>query len=300
MKIVVALGGNALLRRGEPLTEEVQVRNVKAAAASLHKIARHHQIVVTHGNGPQVGLLALESEAYKDVPPYGLDVLVAESQGMIGFIVEQALRNELKHTPIATVLTSTLVDADDPAFDHPTKPIGPVYPKDVAARLARKYHWQMATAGEGLRRLVPSPTPRAILQLEAIRVLVDAGVIVICAGGGGVPVVAGDDGELTGVKGVVDKDLTSALLAEALGADWLLLLTDVDQVQADWGTTHPKPIHEASVAEMRRHSFASGSMGPKVEAACQFVERTGRRAAIGALDNAEAMLSGIKGTVIRA
>jgi len=308
-RVVVALGGNALLRRGEPPTEAAQQRNAEVAAKAVAAVARRHQTVVTHGNGPQVGLLALESEAlrqaqdraYRDVPPYGLDVLGAESQGMIGFLLEQALRNALDSTAVATLLTTVLVDAADPAFAKPTKPVGPLYDEATARQLAEARGWSIARDGAGFRRVVPSPRPREILEIAAIRALVQAGILVICAGGGGVPVVRGPDaiGALEGVEGVVDKDLTSALLAEALDADWLLLLTDVEYVEWEWRTPRARPIREASVAELRRVAFEAGSMGPKVEAACQFVERTGRRAAIGALANAPEMLLGRKGTLIR-
>ena len=297
--VVVALGGNALLRRGEPLTEEVQQRNVAAAAPAVAAVARAHRVVVTHGNGPQIGLLALESEAYQDVPPYGLDVLGAESQGMIGFLLEQALRNALDGRTVATLLTSVLVDADDPAFQAPTKPVGPAYPEDVARELAQARGWHIARDGAAFRRVVPSPRPLAILELEAIRILVEAGVLVICAGGGGVPVVRRADGALDGVEGVVDKDRTAALLAEALGADRLLLLTDVANVYAGWGTAAARPIGETSVSELRRLAFEPGSMGPKVEAACRFAERTGRPASIGALVDAPEILAGRAGTTVR-
>ena len=297
--VVVALGGNALLRRGEPLTEEVQQRNVAAAAPAVAAVARAHRVVVTHGNGPQIGLLALESEAYQDVPPYGLDVLGAESQGMIGFLLEQALRNALDGRTVATLLTSVLVDADDPAFQAPTKPVGPAYPEDVARELAQARGWHIARDGTAFRRVVPSPRPLAILELEAIRILVEAGVLVICAGGGGVPVVRRADGALDGVEGVVDKDRTAALLAEALGADRLLLLTDVANVYAGWGTAAARPIGETSVSELRRLAFEPGSMGPKVEAACRFAERTGRPASIGALVDASQILAGRAGTTVR-
>lgn len=299
MKVVVALGGNALVRRGEPLTEEVQQRNVEAAAKSVAAIAREHQTVLTHGNGPQVGLLALESEAYTAVPAYGLDVLGAESQGMIGFFLEQAIRNALPARPVATVLTTVLVDPDDPAFTNPSKPVGPVYPEPVARRLAEERGWTIAQDGENFRRVVPAPQPRRILELEAIQVLVDNGILVICAGGGGVPVRADVHGRLTGVEGVVDKDLTSSLLAEALGADYLLLLTDVDAVYEAWKTPEVRAIREATPTQLRRLSFEAGSMGPKVEAACRFVERTGGSAAIGSISHAAETLRGSRGTVLR-
>jgi carbamate kinase len=300
MKIVAALGGNALLKRGEPLTEEVQQRNVDKAARSIAAIAREHQVVVTHGNGPQVGLLALTSDAYREVPPYGLDVLGAESQGMIGFLLEQALRNALPERSVATVLTTVKVDPEDPALENPTKPVGPVYSEQTARKLAAERGWTVARDSTGFRRVVPSPAPRQILELEAIRVLVDNAILVICAGGGGVPVSVNADGLLTGLEGVVDKDRTSSLLAEELGADWLLLLTDVDAVYSNWGTPAAQPIESATPSALLKLSFEAGSMAPKVEAACRFVERTGRMAAIGSLADAPGMLVGAKGTRIHA
>ncbi|MGE0057268.1 MAG: carbamate kinase [Dehalococcoidia bacterium] len=298
MRVVVALGGNALLRPGEPLTEETQRRNVKVAAKAVHTLTRDHEVIVTHGNGPQVGLLALEAEAYQDVPPYGLDILVAETQGMIGYMLEQALRNEMPGRPLATLLTSVLVDPADPAFEKPAKPVGPTYPQDVARRLAAERGWQVAPTAGGFRRVVASPEPMALLEIDAVRVLVDAGVLVICAGGGGVPVVETADGRLEGVSAVVDKDLSSARLAESILADRLLLLTDVPCVYEAWGTPDAWPLSRVSVSDLRTKSFAAGSMGPKVEAACQFVERTGGEAVIGALDDAMDLLRGLAGTTV--
>lgn len=296
--VVIALGGNALLRRGEPLTQEAQERNVTAAATAVAEVARRQRVVVTHGNGPQIGLLALESEAYKEVPPYSLDILGAESQGMIGFLLEQALRNALPQRTVATLLTSVLVAADDPAFLAPTKPVGPSYSEEEALRLTRERGWRIARDGPSFRRVVPSPEPRRVMELPAIEALVAAGVLVICAGGGGVPVVRGTDGQLRGVEGVVDKDRTAALLAESLAADRLLLLTDVTNVYEGWGTTSARPIGQTTIAALRRMTFEAGSMAPKVEAACRFVERTGRPAAIGALEEAAEIMAGRKGTVV--
>jgi carbamate kinase len=298
MKVVVALGGNALLKRGEPLTEDVQQRNVVAAADAVAVIAREHEVIVTHGNGPQVGLLALENEAYTEVPPYGLDILGAESQGMIGFFLEQALRNALDRS-IATILTSVQVDADDPAFARPSKPVGPVYSENVAKRLQAERGWTIAADGANFRRVVASPEPLRILEMDAIRVLIENAILVICAGGGGVPVCRDARGSFAGVEGVVDKDLTSSLLAEALHADWLLLLTDVDAVYSGWRTPECRPIQSATPAELRQLTLEAGSMAPKVEAACRFVERTGGTAAIGALSDAADMLLAKKGTLIR-
>lgn len=298
MRVVAALGGNALLRRGEPLTEDAQQQNVEVAAAAIAAIAREHEMIVTHGNGPQVGLLALEAESYKDVPPYGLDVLGAESQGMIGFMLEQALRNALPEAAVATILTSVLVDQNDPALASPSKPVGPVYSEPVARRLAAERGWTVAPDGDAFRRVVPSPEPRSILELPAIGLLIKSGVLVICAGGGGVPVVRTQDGRLSGVEGVVDKDLTAGLLAESLRADRLLLLTDVPAVFAGWGTRNEKRIDRATPATLRAMNFAAGSMGPKINAACRFVERTNGTAAIGALSDASLLLAGRSGTLI--
>ncbi|HVW47563.1 MAG TPA: carbamate kinase [Solirubrobacterales bacterium] len=301
MRILVALGGNALLRRGEPADAATQRRNVESAAAGLATLAADHDLVLTHGNGPQVGLLALQSESYRDVAPYPLDVLGAESEGMVGHLLELALRNHLPDREIATVLTETLVDRDDPAFADPSKPIGPVYTAAEAARLRTGRGWVMGRDGNGSRRLVPSPEPRAICELRPLRLLVDAGVLVICAGGGGIPVTMDADGRLQGVEGVVDKDLTAALLARRLDADLLLMLTDVDAVYLGWGTADEHPLREAEADQLREMGFASGSMGPKVEAACRFVEATGATAAIGALADAPAIVAGTAGTrVVRA
>lgn len=298
MLIVVALGGNALLRRGEPLDAEVQRRNVKTAAHVIAELAREHQVVVTHGNGPQVGLLALQAAAYAGTEPYPLDVLDAESEGMIGYLLDQAVGNELPGRDIATLLTQVVVDPDDPAFDRPTKPVGPVYDTETAHRLASEHGWSVAPDGDRWRRVVPSPAPHDIVELRTIELLVDANIIVICTGGGGIPVVLDDQGALRGVEAVVDKDASSALLASLLGADRLLLLTDVGGVLVDWGTPNAKLVRRANPKELGRHSFAAGSMGPKVDAACRFVEETGADAAIGSLANVMAVLHGNAGTTI--
>jgi carbamate kinase len=298
MRIVVALGGNALLRRDEAPESTVQRRNVDRAASSIAELASEHELVLTHGNGPQVGLLALQSEAYRQVAPYPLDVLGAESEGMIGYVLEQGLRNELPGREVATLLTQVVVDPMDPAFATPTKPIGSVYAEPEAARLASERGWTLARDGAGFRRVVPSPEPIEIVELAAIRLLVENGVLVVCVGGGGIPVAR--NGALRGVEAVIDKDRAAALLAERLDADALLLLTDVDAVVLGWGTPEARPLRTATVAELREHAFVPGSMGPKIEAACRFVERTGGRAAIGALDMAPATLAGRAGTAITA
>ena len=298
MLVALALGGNALLRRGEPLEAELQRRNLLEAAKALAPIARKHAVVITHGNGPQVGLLALQAAAYKDVQPYPLDILDAESEGMIGYLIEQALANELPDREIATLLTQVEVEIGDPAFANPTKPIGPIYGKAEASVLMERSSWTLVQDGPGFRRAVPSPAPRRIREINAIKLLVRAGIIVICAGGGGIPVVTTPAGGLCGVEAVIDKDLSAALLAEQIGADTLLLLTDVPAVWTRWPKSQGEPIGRITPEALRRMSFAPGSMGPKVEAACRFVEQTGRFAAIGAIESAEALLNGSGGTIV--
>jgi carbamate kinase len=296
MRVVAALGGNALLRRGEPMDAATQRRNVAVAAHALAGIADEHELVVTHGNGPQVGLLALQTEAYPEGGSYPLDVLGAESEGMIGYLLAQGLRNALGPREIATLLTQVVVERDDPAFSAPSKPIGPVYEEDIGAERG----WVMRPDGRRWRRVVASPEPRSIVELRTIRRLVEAGVLVICTGGGGVPVTAGDDGRLTGVEAVVDKDLAAALLAQQLEADALLLLTDVPSVMLDWGTEHERPLARATPADLAALALATGSMGPKALAASRFAQASGGRAAIGALEDAAALLDGTCGTVVEA
>jgi carbamate kinase len=293
-RVVVALGGNALIRRGERAEAATQRANIVRAVHAVAAVAERHGVVVTHGNGPQIGLLALQAEAYRDVAPYPLDVLGAESDGMIGYLLEQELTNALPGRAVATLLTQVSVDTADPAFAAPTKPIGPVYDESAGRRLA------VAPDGDGVRRVVASPQPQAILELATIRLLLRAGVLVVCAGGGGIPVTVTGEGAIRGVEAVVDKDRAAALLAEELGADTLLLLTDVPRVVADWGTTNAAELDEVTPAQLRNLTFPAGSMGPKVEAACRFAERTGGLAAIGALEDAEAILAGRAGTHVRA
>jgi carbamate kinase len=301
MLVVMALGGNALLRRHEPLDVEVQQRNILGAVAmSVAPIARGHQVVITHGNGPQIGLLALQAAACKEVPPFPLDVLGAESEGMIGYLIEQALTNQLPGREIATLLTQVEVDENDRAFAEPSKPIGPTYDAVQARELARRTGWAFVPDASGYRRAVPSPAPCRIRELNAIKLLVRAGVLVICAGGGGIPVVRTATGGLRGVEAVIDKDLSAALLAEAIAADALLLLTDVPAVWTAWPMSRGHPIGRTTPGQLRGSTFAAGSMGPKVEAACRFVEQTGRMAGIGALEHAEAILNGSAGTLIMA
>ena len=301
MLVVVALGGNALIRRGQRADLAVQRANVEVAAGAVAELAREHDVVVTHGNGPQVGLLALQAQAYAAVPPYPLDVLGAESEGMIGYLLDQELTNRLDaKRPVATLLTQLIVDADDPAFRRPQKFIGPVYDDTGARQQARERGYTMAADGRYWRRVVPSPEPRGIVELATIRLLVDAGVLVVCVGGGGIPVVVDRDGRLRGVEAVVDKDRAAALLAEGLGADALLMLTDVPAVELDHGTPAARALTDVEAGELAQMEFAPGSMGPKVEAACRFAQRTGGLAAIGALEDAAAILRGERGTRVRA
>jgi carbamate kinase len=295
-RIVIALGGNALLRRGAPAAATRQQENLLAAAPALADLALEHELVLTHGNGPQVGLLALEAEAYDEVRPYPLDLLGAESQGMIGYLLAQALTG-LVERDVAALLTRVEVDPGDPAFATPSKPIGPIYPEAEARRRATEGNWSIARDGDHYRRVVPSPAPRRIVELPLIRRLVEAGVLVVCAGGGGVPVVR-SGGTFRGVEAVIDKDLTASLLARELGAERLVILTDVAHVDHGWGTAGARAIHRATPAELRRLSFAPGSLAPKVEAACRFVEATGGVAVIGSLDEATAVASGDAGTQV--
>lgn len=299
MKVVIALGGNALLKRGEPLEAEAQRQNVARAAAAVASIARTHKVVVTHGNGPQVGLLALQAESYSQVSPYPLDVLGAETEGMIGYLIEQQLRSILPKHQIVTLLTQIEVNVNDPAFKHPVKPIGPSFDSEEAQRLAKERGWTVAPDGPRWRRVVPSPEPLRILELNAIRLLVAAGALVVCAGGGGIPVAISASGAVRGVEAVIDKDIAAALLAHQLGADALLLLTDVDAVYLRWGTDKQYAIRETTPEELRRHAFAPGSMKPKVEAVCRFVEAGGGFAGIGQLEDAAAILLGQHGTIVR-
>jgi carbamate kinase len=300
MRVVIALGGNALLKRGEPMTAERQRGNVRLAAPALAAVASKHQLVLSHGNGPQVGLLALQAAAYAEVEPYPLDVLGAQSEGMIGYVLEQELGNELPPaTPLATVLTMVEVDPEDAAFQNPTKFVGPIYTREQTDRLAADKGWAFREDGTSWRRVVPSPQPRRIFEIRPIRWLLDQGVIVICAGGG-VPTIftKADPRKLTGVEAVIDKDLASQLRAREVRADLLVMATDVDGVYADWGTPEQRLLGRVTAAELRAMPFAAGSMGPKVEAAALFVEGTRKRAAIGALAEIEAIVEGRAGTQV--
>ena len=299
MRIVVALGGNALLKRGEPMTAEVQRENVRTAARALSPVAAKHELVLAHGNGPQVGLLALQASAYKDVEAYPLDVLGAQTEGMIGYIIEQELGNLLPfEVPFATILTMVEVDPEDPAFKNPTKFVGPVYSKEDAERLAAEKGWAIKPDGDKWRRVVASPLPKRIFELRPIQWLLEKKTVVICAGGGGIPTMYLPDGTrtLTGVEAVIDKDLASELLARDLGADLLVIATDVKGVFLDWGKPTQRMIERMTPKEIDAMNFPAGSMGPKVQAARQFVEKTGKRAAIGSLEDIEAIVAGTAGT----
>jgi carbamate kinase len=298
MRVVLALGGNALMKRGEPLEAATLQRNLARAAAAIAPIARAHEVVITHGNGPQIGLLALQAAAYREVAPYPLDILGAESEGMIGYLIEAALAAELGQREIATLLTQVEVDPADPAFAAPDKPIGPVYSEARARQLAAASGWTIMRDGDGWRRAVPSPAPRRIREIRTIELLVAAGVTVICAGGGGIPVAVTQAGALRGIEAVIDKDRAAALLAAAIGADALLFLTDVAGVWSRWPAQDGRPIGRTSPSALRRYRFAPGSMAPKVEAACRFVKATGRRAAIGRLEEAQALFDGTSGTQV--
>ncbi len=299
--ILVALGGNALLRRGEPMTAAVQRANVRAAAEALAPVAERHRLVLSHGNGPQVGLLALQAAAYEKGEPYPLDILAAETEGMIGYLIEQELGNLLPfEVPFATILTMVEVDPDDPAFDDPTKFIGPIYDEAEAKQLEADHGWVFKLDGEHWRRVVPSPAPTRIFEHRPIKWLLEKGAIVICAGGGGIPTMYAKDGTrtLVGAEVIVDKDRASALLAREIGADLFVMATDVDAVYLDWGTPAERPLRRTTVEELRSHDFPSGSMGPKVEAACAFAEETRRPAAIGALADIGAIVAGEAGTLV--
>lgn len=299
MRIVVALGGNALLQRGQQPDAGTQEANVRRAVAALAPLAAEHELVVTHGNGPQVGVLALQSASDPHLSsPYPFDVLGAQTQGMIGYWLLQAMQNAVPGRQVAAIINQTLVEAADPAFDNPTKFVGEVYERAEAQRLAAQRGWTIRPDGDRWRRVVGSPRPQRVIETRLIRLLLESGAIVVCAGGGGVPVVRDKYGELRGVEAVVDKDLTSAVLAEALDADALLVLTDVPAVMRRFGTAEQAPIRRETPTGLRAVDFPAGSMGPKVDAVCRFVELTGGVAAIGALEDAADILAGAAGTVV--
>ncbi|MBL6883005.1 MAG: carbamate kinase [Candidatus Thalassarchaeum sp.] len=297
MRIVIALGGNALLRRGEDMTAENQRKNIQIAVKSLAPIVEDNELVISHGNGPQVGLLSLQSAAYKEVDEYPLDVLGAQTEGMIGYMIEQELGNLLPiEIPIASILTMVEVDPEDPAFSNPTKPIGPIYTKEEAEELQKIRGWEIKMDGKDWRRVVASPEPHRIFELRPIHWLLEKGTVVICAGGGGIPTIYNKDGKLEGVEVVIDKDRASSLLAFELEADVLIMATDTEGVFHDWGTKKQKIISKTTPEQIKKYDFDKGSMGPKVEAACSFVERSGQRAVIGSLKDIKEMVDGIAGT----
>ena len=301
MRIVVALGGNALLKRGEPMTAENQRANVRSAAPALAAVADAHELVLSHGNGPQVGLLALQAAAYTEVDAYPLDILGAQTEGMIGYVLEQELGNVMPpDAPLATILTMVQVDPEDPAFEDPTKFVGPIYTKGEADALHAAKGWVFKPDGDSWRRVVPSPEPRHIFEIDPIRWLLEHDVVTICAGGGGVPTMFLDDNErtLVGVEAVIDKDLASELLAREVAADLYVMATDVDAVYADWGTPQQRALGRVTTGELRRTTFPAGSLGPTDDAAGRFVEATGGRAAIGALTQIQQIVEGEAGTQV--
>jgi carbamate kinase len=299
MRVVVALGGNALLKRGQPMTEQAQRENVRVASVALAEIAQENELVVTHGNGPQVGLLALQGNAYKPDELYPLDVLGAETEGMIGYMIEQELGNLMPvERPFATLLTMIEVDPIDPAFNDPTKFIGPVYDEELAHKLASENNWSIKQDGDNWRRVVASPTPKRIFELNPIKWLLDKNTIVVCAGGGGIPTAYDKNQKLCGIEAVIDKDFATELLARELQADLFVMATDADGVYIDWGKPSQKLIKTAHPNELKEYEFAAGSMGPKVEAACQFALLTGKDAAIGSLDDLNQIANKLGGTTI--
>ena len=302
MRLVIALGGNALLKRGEPLSAANQLRNMATAAEGLARVCAGNEVAIVHGNGPQVGLLALEAALYTDVPPYPFDILGAESQGMIGYIIAQSMRAAMPRRDVVALITQTLVDANDPAFRHPTKPIGPIYTEAQVAALRTRCDWHFGLDGKHIRRVVASPEPLTIIEVDAIEHLVSAGVLTICTGGGGIPVtldvMAAHEATVKGAEAVIDKDLGAAVLAIKLKADHLIILTDVDGIYADWGQPQQKLIRSIGVAELQSMKFAVGSMAPKVAAACRFVSETGEPVSIGNLQAAEAVMAGAAGTLV--
>lgn len=298
MRIVLALGGNALLRRSEPMTAEVQRKNARLAAKAIAPLVPHHEIVVAHGNGPQVGLLALQADAYREVEPYPLDILGAETEGMIGYLIEQELSNMLpEDTVLATLLTRIEIDPKDPGFQDPTKFVGPLYDEEQARQLELSKGWVFKRDSTRWRRVVPSPRPQRIVEIEPIRYLLNRQVLVICAGGGGIPTASGPSGTV-GVEAVIDKDLASELLAEDVDADVLVMATDVEGVYIDWGTPQQRLLTLTTPEELAGYDFARGSMAPKVDAAIRFAGLSGKRAAIGALSDITEIVAGEKGTQV--
>ncbi len=300
MRIVAALGGNALLKRGEPPEAAVQRENIRRAAAAMAPLAKENELIISHGNGPQVGLLALQAAAYTGSKPYPLDILGAQTEGMIGYMIEQELRNLLPDgTPIATLLTMVAVDPDDPAFENPEKFVGPVYTKEEAGKIESASGWTFGNDGDYRRRVVPSPKPEKILEIKPLMWLIEKGAIVICTGGGGIPVVSSGKDGYTGIEAVIDKDLAAGLLAKELSADLFIMATDVKGVYLNRGTEDERLVRDTTPRFLENYSFPPGSMGPKVEAACRFVETTGKTAAIGSLEDIAEIAAGRAGTIVR-
>lgn len=299
MRIVIALGGNALLKRGEPMHYEVQQANVRMACQQIAKVLPGNELIITHGNGPQVGLIALQQNTYPDVPMYPLDAIGAESVGMIGYMIARELTNVVPRSiTVTNVLTQTEIDPNDPAFKHPTKPIGPIYTKEEAERLRQTNGWTMASDNDKFRRVVASPDPQRILGLSALKTLIENGHLVVCCGGGGVPVYFDKEGQLIGAEAVIDKDLASSLLAISVNADLFVIATDVEGVYTDWRKPSQSLIRQIDATSLRKLTFAQGSMAPKIEAACRFVGKTGKTAIIGALDQIEKVIDGKSGTLV--
>lgn len=301
MRIVIALGGNALLKRGEPMTPQAQRSNIRSAARAIAALADDHELIITHGNGPQVGLMALQAAAYSPDVNWPLDILGAESVGMIGYLVEQELSNALPAgTKLATLLTQIEIAPDDPAFSKPEKPIGPIYTEAVAKSLQSKEGWAIVEeTKDKWRRVVASPIPQSIPQIDAIKILVEAGVVVTCAGGGGIPVIREHDGTLLGVEAVIDKDRAACLLAHELDADAFLMLTDVDAVYLDWGKPEQKALRLVGPGDLNAKDFPAGSMAPKIEAATDFASKRGKISGIGRLEDVKAILAGKAGTLFK-
>jgi carbamate kinase len=298
MRVVVALGGNAISRRGEAMTVDNQRRNLRQACVSLAQAADDHELVITHGNGPQVGLLALRDASYAETQGYPLDVIGAETQGMIGYFIEIELRNAMTHPHLlTTILTLVVVKRDDPAFAAPTKFVGPVYSPAEAERLQSERGWTFALDGDSPRRVVPSPVPQRLVQTDSVKTLLQAGHVVVSTGGGGIPVLV-EDGMVVGIEAVVDKDASSAVLAASIEADVLVMATDISAVHLDWGTPQARPLTQITTAELAGYDFPAGSMGPKVDAAIRFVDGTGGRAMIGQLSDLDQLLGGTAGTTV--
>ncbi|MCX8602449.1 MULTISPECIES: carbamate kinase [unclassified Gilliamella] len=295
--IVIALGGNAISKRNESLTVENQYRNIHATTKLIAKLAGKYRLVIVHGNGPQVGLLALQNAAYQAVPAYPLDILVAQTQGMLGYMIGQSLQQQETVKQVVTLLTQVEVASDDPAFSNPTKFIGPVYDPKDQQHLQSQYGWTFKADGKAIRRVVPSPKPQKILEIDTIKKLLADDNIVICNGGGGIPVIKQKTG-YTGVEAVIDKDHSAAQLAIQLKADHLMILTDADAVYENWGTQAQTALRHVNTERLKPLAIDDGAIGPKVKSVIEFVNNTGNKAYIGNLTDIESLLAGIKGTIV--